>query len=289
MLRRLDQFIGRLPRLAVASIVAALIAAVAALQLNTGPLVSASIFYLAPIFIATWYVGRLSGYVAASVSAALWLAADMIPRTEDLGWMLPAWNTFVRFSFFWIVVKLLVELKRRLELERELAATDPLTGANNLRAFCRIASAEIERSRRYGRPFSVAYMDLDNFKAVNDQRGHQIGDAVLRTVVQTLRTTTRRTDAVARVGGDEFAVLFPEMNIESARPAVDKIRRQLNQVMSERGWPVTVSIGVVTYTRPPENIEAMIGRADALMYEVKREGKDAATHAQWPSPETLSA
>ena len=115
-----------------------------------------------------------------------------------------------------IFTLLLSSLKRALDRERELSGTDVLTGIRNARSFREVLGAEIERSKRFQRPFTVAYLDLDNFKTVNDCHGHEHGDELLRLVGNTILTGIRKTDTVARLGGDEFALLLPETEYEAA-------------------------------------------------------------------------
>jgi len=121
---------------------------------------------------------------------------------------------------------------------------------------------------------SVAYLDLDNLKEMNDMFGHESGDGVLRLVAQTLRQHLRQGDAVARMGGDEFAILFTEADEASARGAVERFRTHLLAAMAELGWPVTVSVGLVTCLEAPASFEEVIRQADAMMYSVKKSGKN---------------
>jgi diguanylate cyclase (GGDEF)-like protein len=102
------------------------------------------------------------------------------------------------------------ELRSAMEREKEAARTDSLTGAMNSRAFGELATAELHRARRYERPFTIAYVDIDDFKAVNDRFGHSSGDTLLRLVAETMKHNSRAVDVIARVGGDEFVILFPE-------------------------------------------------------------------------------
>jgi diguanylate cyclase (GGDEF)-like protein len=151
---------------------------------------------------------------------------------------------------------------------------DPLTGAANARAFRGRARDEIDRSRRYGRPFTLAYVDLDNFKAVNDRFGHSAGDNLLRLVTDNIRKNLRTTDIFARVGGDEFVLLLPETGPESARAVLDKLQDKVTSSLQEAKWPVTLSVGAVIYLSPPDSVDAMIVQADNLMYQVKHSGKN---------------
>jgi len=164
------------------------------------------------------------------------------------------------------------------ELERRLARSDQLTGAVNRRSFWEAAESELARCRRFRHPFTVIYADLDNFKSVNDQQGHSAGDALLRGVVDTVVRETRAVDVVARLGGDEFAVLLPETGTESGHVVAGRIRASLLKTMAEHGWPVSVSLGVVTCLDPPDTVDGLLQRADDLMYAVKKGGKDGIRH-----------
>ncbi len=148
-----------------------------------------------------------------------------------------------------------------------------LTQISNRRAFSELAGAEIERMARYGGRFTVAYLDLDNFKEVNDRFGHETGDRVLVLTAQTIRKSLRVNDIVARLGGDEFIVLLPQTEPSDAEAALRKIEAQLSEVMRQERWPVTVSIGAATFEKPPASVEGMIELVDRLMYSAKTSGK----------------
>ncbi|PYX91204.1 MAG: hypothetical protein DMG67_10825 [Acidobacteria bacterium] len=165
-----------------------------------------------------------------------------------------------------------------LEAEKKLARSDVLTDLANRRAFYERAEQERKRAGRYGRPLSLAYIDLDNFKQVNDTRGHDAGDQVLSSVATVLKNNLRAEDLAARLGGDEFALLLPEAGDAAAAFVIHKLHRLLTAAMQERNFPVTFSMGLVTYDEVPQNIEEMVQKADDLMYEVKRQGKNAIRH-----------
>jgi diguanylate cyclase (GGDEF)-like protein len=244
----------------------------------SGPDVSFLLFYTAPVFMASWYAGRRAGYLMCAVSAAFWLLTAYDTHEHFSSPLVPYWNAAARAAFMAFLAYLVTAFKRSLAHERELASTDFLTGAINSRSFATQAEAEIRRARRSGQHFSVAYMDVDNFKQVNDRLGHSAGDRLLKTVAGTIRENVRDVDAVARLGGDEFAILMPETDERAARAAIVRLRRQLLAAARAEGWPVTFSFGVVTWPTPPPSVDEMVRAADELMYSAKRHGKNGVRH-----------
>ena len=160
-------------------------------------------------------------------------------------------------------------LKKALAQERRLARTDDLTGIANKRAFNEAVSAEIRRSARYKHTLTVAFLDVDDFKQVNDQHGHDVGDSVLKTISGSIRAGLRSADIVARLGGDEFGILLPETGKEAAEAALKKIQDNLAVAMHSRGIPVTLSIGAVICPKPKCGVDDLIRIADSQMYSAK--------------------
>ena len=247
-----------------------------------GPEFSFSVFYTVPIMMAAWYGGKLVGLTLAVVSAAVWVSADLAAGHNYTTLLVPVWNTLVRLTFFLIILWLLLVVHDKLVLEESLAHTDPLTGLANRRFFMEQLEREYARFRRYPEPFTIAYFDLDNFKYVNDSMGHDVGDQLLKVVALNLSISIRASDFAARLGGDEFAVLFPVLQKESARPVLEKFSGELQGVMRDKDWPVTFSIGAVTFTEVMESSRDMIKYVDDLMYAVKRSGKNNIRHVVWP-------
>ena len=287
----IDYLAGQPKRLVLAEGLA-LIALVAVLDYLIPWEDSLAIFYLLPISLVAWSLGRWHGILISLVSAAAWLFIDML---DGPGYAHPApyWNSTVKLAFYLIVTLSLSSLKRALDREKRLASTDPLTGIRNARSFHEAAGGEIERAERYGRPFTVAYFDLDNFKEVNDRFGHSRGDDLLRFVATTVRSNLRKTDCVARLGGDEFAVLLPETGFRPAAAVLRKIHELLLEEMRHVGFPVTCSIGAVTFLRPAASVEALLRHADACMYAAKKNGKNRMRHVlvgahRKPGPHCMS-
>jgi diguanylate cyclase (GGDEF)-like protein len=290
MLQRLNRWMTGLPGAGVWGLGLALTALVGAVDVATGPEVSPSIFYLAPIGLAAWYGGRRPGYGFALLSAAVLYTADRLTGGVYSGPLVPLWNAGGRFGIFVLTAALVSALRRALDHERELASTDPLTGIANRRWFYREAERELERAHRYQRPLTLAYLDVDNFKQLNDRSGHHVGDQALRTVAEVLRSHVRRTDLVCRLGGDEFTILLAETDQPQARAVLEKLRPLLADEMRRHGWEITCSIGVVTAAPPPPTLDALLRRADQLMYRVKHGSKDAVLfEVQEPESRVASA
>jgi diguanylate cyclase (GGDEF)-like protein len=244
----------------------------------TGPDVSFTLLYLVPIGFATWFVALSAGVFLSILSAVASFTVDLSTRTVPLPGPVLAWNLAVQLGTFLALVALLAALQSRLLRERQLARTDPLTHVPNRRAFLELAGVEIERARRTGKPITVAYLDCDDFKVVNDRFGHAQGDALLAVVAATLRGGTRAVDTVARLGGDEFGLLLVDTDGAAAEALLARVRTALAAAMHENRWEVSFSIGAVTFLTPPRSLDEMLAHADQLMYDAKNGGKNAARH-----------
>jgi diguanylate cyclase (GGDEF)-like protein len=262
-------------------IVLVLVTLVSAVDYATGPEIAFSIFYLGPIALAAWYAGRNCGLGISLLSAMLWVIADVTSGQHYTFFANALWAAFVRFGFFVITCVLLSELKAKIKRLEELAVTDALTGLANSRAFYLRLTQESARSKRSNQPFTMAYLDVDDFKAVNDQYGHAMGDSLLRAIAHTIRMHTRQTDLVARPGGDEFAILFPDTGFREGQAALNNLRERLCDTIRHEDRDTSVSIGAVTFQAPSEDPVALVKVTDDLMYDVKRRGKDNLFHKRW--------
>jgi diguanylate cyclase (GGDEF)-like protein/PAS domain S-box-containing protein len=167
----------------------------------------------------------------------------------------------------------ITELKRNEEELVRLATTDLLTGCHNRTHLHRVLEQEVDRSRRYGDPLSLIMYDLDRFKHINDTWGHDVGDQVLAHTAQVVREAIRRTDVLARWGGEEFMVLCPRTSREEALMLADRLLQALRDNPNAMAGVVTASVGVVTL-RPDEDTDTLLKRADDLMYRAKETGRD---------------
>jgi diguanylate cyclase (GGDEF)-like protein len=242
------------------------------------------VFDLMPILLATWFVGKWAGLLVSFASVTSWFLVDVLEAASHLHSVSHYWNAAVKLGFFAIVTQLIWALRQALLREKELARTDPLTGAANMRAFTEQVISELERVRRYGFALTLAYIDADNFKTVNDRLGHSAGDILLRKIVESLQSNLRANDTIARLGGDEFAILMPETDESSAMETVSRIQRILTGLMQENGWGVTFSIGVTTCVEPGLSVDQILRQVDAAMYSVKKLGKNNIKHMKARAP-----
>lgn len=230
--------------------------------------------YLIPIAFVTWTLGRNQGLAISVISTAVWFISNFLAGMSYSTRMVPIWNIFVRQFTFSIFVYLLYGFK----LHREEARHDYLTQIFNKRLFYECATRELARCHRYQKPITIGYIDCDDFKKVNDLKGHEAGDQLLRHMAKNIQKELRATDIVARLGGDEFAVLLPGTNYDSSQEVFNKIRLRLRAVGKNEKGAVTFSIGVVTYQVGPETVKEMVQKADELMYKVKHHSKNNIEH-----------
>jgi diguanylate cyclase (GGDEF)-like protein len=233
------------------------------------------VFYLAPIATVTWFRGRSPGLLVAALSAVAWVLADLTAGRPYTRGISAVWNGGSASVFFLSVPFVLAALHDALHREQALARTDAVTGVANPRAFVELASLELARARRYRTPCALAYLDLDDFKRINDTLGHSAGNDLLLVVAAALRRGVRDVDHVARLGGDEFALLLTDANETVARGVLRRVLTALAEALAGFRPPTSFSIGVAVFLTPPDSVDELIRKADALMYEAKHSGKNA--------------
>jgi len=237
--------------------------------------VGVSLFYLGPVALAAWYAGRLPGVAIAFLSCVSWFVADLAAGNQYSHPAIAVWNAFIRFGFFLITGVLLNALHTTLRAQFHLAKTDSLTGLYGRRVFDDRLKHDIASGQRRKSALTLAYVDVDDFKAVNDTHGHAGGDRVLREIGRVLKGSLRETDTAARVGGDEFALILPDTDGIGAQRAISRFTSELHNALEASVLGVTCSIGVVTFLDSATSSEHALAAADKLMYEVKNKGKGA--------------
>jgi diguanylate cyclase (GGDEF)-like protein len=247
----------------------------------TGAELASSLFYLLPLMLASWTLGSASGRLVAVMSALIWQISNLLAGEKFASPFVPVWNTLVRLVIFLIFGNLTSEIRNLLKRQTELSRLDELTGVLNKRAFYEAADNELKRMRRSQRPLSAIFIDVDDFKAINDAHGHRAGDMLLRHLAERLQHHLRGTDIVGRMGGDEYAAVLPEMTCTAAQKVIPRLRKTLQDEIAQSDWPVTVSVGVLSCESAPPDAEDMIQRADTLMYAAKRAGKNRVEYGSY--------
>jgi len=198
--------------------------------------------------------------------ALIWSAIEVAISWPYFPIIVFALNTFTRSVIFIVIGRVLIKLWR----EREYARTDMLTGlANRVELLDRL---EIEQghSERTGRHYSVLFIDIDHFKALNDNHGHQVGDEALKILASILRNNSRKVDVAARLGGDEFVLLLPDTDEPTCEIMIKRIEAATKEAFDENLWKISISIGKSTKIGKTKDVDWVIRLADENMYEVKR-------------------
>jgi diguanylate cyclase (GGDEF)-like protein len=253
----------------------------------TGEEVLLFVLHLIPVALLAWGGGFYAGILGAAAAVAVLFAGYSLVAGEFR--QVFVWHGIVSFTgnavVAWAVSRLKSDGARIASLlaaERKLAREDETTGLASSRAFRERMALEIERMKRSKRPLSLLYMDLDDFKRINDERGHLAGDQTLARVGKLLLAAVRRVDLCARLGGDEFAVLMPETTSEEAFAVAERIRDAIQKPFQEGGASSGASVGLGTFSEAPIDEQAAISLVDSLMYAAKRAGKGGIAAKRFP-------
>lgn len=233
---------------------------------HSNSLLDFSPFYLVPISFFSWFVGKRSGLAVAilSVCIGFFIRSRNIPRPVAY------WDAFVWSGLYLVATFLILQLKRLYDNERDLSRLDSLTKIANRRALFEAASQAKSFADRNQTPLSIAYIDVDDFKQLNDRLGHSAGDHLLILAASTIAKALRPSDVVARIGGDEFAVLLPGANRDDANRIMRRVEQELQLAMKQDRWPVTFSIGIASFYPTLGSVPEMLAEADDAMYAAKK-------------------
>lgn len=274
LFNRLNVFFMMQGRGGIAAFVLLFLSVIGWFDHQVGYEISLTFFYLIPLGLSVWYLGIRIGLWTALVCVLVWDGTNRAAGQEFSNELIRYWNMGIRLASYGVVALLLHELKSAIWVERSLARTDPLTGIFNRREFNEQLEFELKRADRLMYPVTLAYIDLDNFKLVNDAHGHKVGDEQLRLIAQTISGIIRKTDLFARLGGDEFGLFLPNVDHKNAKTVVAKVEKAVMKGLQEMNSPVTLSMGVVTFQAAPLTAEDLLYKADALMYQAKLMGKN---------------
>jgi diguanylate cyclase (GGDEF)-like protein len=266
-----------LPRGPAIVLVLAGLALISGLDYATGLDYTFSLFYYIVVALGALLLGRWLGFVTSALTVILWTAVSLANGMHygQIGGLV--WAIVTRVTTLVLLVSLVTTLQDLAFELGHLAQRDPLTHVLNRRTFVEILDREVRKANRYDRPLTLAYFDIDDFKEINDRRGHQGGDGVLKALVSTIQDRIRPEDALARFGGDEFVLLLPDLSFQDAQTALGRI---FGGLPAELPGGASVSVGAMTFFPVSGDLDALVHRVDQVLYEVKRSGKGRLLHRQ---------
>lgn len=200
------------------------------------------------------------------LSAVAWSATEAAVIWPFFPLSALAINIFTRAITFTVLGRVLAKLFK----EREYSRKDPLTSLANRLEFIDRLEVERSRSERSGEPYSILFIDIDQFKILNDTRGHQTGDKALIALSGIFNKNSRKLDTVSRIGGDEFVLLFSSTDEKTCQLLIARIAQASEKLFHEQDWPISISIGSVTATGKNKSIEELLREADEKMYSLKK-------------------
>lgn len=240
----------------------------------TGRYITLFLLYIFPVMFATWKVNLKAGFTLSVIASVMDYIQDINLKPEAQYTLLLT-STLMHFIFLcliayggWKITLLIRDLDT-------MATKDSLTDILNHRGFIRFGKLEFKRISRASQPVSILYLDIDNFKRVNDFLGHQEGDKLLRDIADIIGSQIRETDTFGRLGGDEFAIILPNTDKKNARALGEKIHSIVAKIQFKKPMTISVSIGITTFFPPLPTLYRSIDAADRLMLKVKQAGKNA--------------
>lgn len=258
--------------LVVTGIGLAVVAGLAALDFVSGPAVGFGLFYALAVIATTFHAGWVAGSITGILASGAGLLARLFDQAAGTSEATAMWNLGNELAVFAALVVITQHGRSLLERLAAQSKHDLLTGALNTRGVMEAYERERARAKRFGTTLTLAFIDLDNMKRVNDELGHAEGDEMLRILTSSVLSAIRETDVFGRVGGDEFALLMPDTDEQAAITAIQRLRLVINRRTHERSPYISVSVGVATFRRDPPEASDALRAADALMYVAKRAG-----------------
>lgn len=280
-----DRYLRTLPPRVVVLLALLGVGGIGILDYGFGSGISLFLFYFLPIGIATWYADWMAG-ASCAIVANLPLLAELASTNYFAGRPgVVAWVLFMRSGSMLVVVYLLNQLSVLLAKEAALARVDVVTGILNRRGFFERLQFTMLLTQRRQLCFALAFIDLDDFKAINDSCGHAEGDRVLRLAARIFEDAIRKTDVAARLGGDEFALLLHGVDRPGAAIFIADVQDAFRRAVQRDGLAVTCSIGCVVCDSSALVADDVVRAADSLLYEVKRRGKNGVLIGPYSLPE----
>lgn len=273
-LAKLAAGLPRVNRVVVTAVGLLGVTGLAYIDWHTGPHVGVGVVYALVVMGVTYHATWVDGAIVATFAAGAGLLDDLLHPAVEYGAPVVLWGLFSELGVFLIMVVIIHQVEEFVEELNAQSRIDGLTGLANTRAMVEAIDRERARSERTGEPLTVAFMDLDQMKQVNDSFGHGAGDEALRAFAATVLESIRTHDTFGRIGGDEFVLLLPGTDQQQAVVVVERLRDALGRAASSVIPHVTASIGVVTYHGALPSTAVILNTADRIMYQAKRAGGD---------------
>lgn len=223
------------------------------------------------ISFTTFFIGNTEGFVFLILTIVFWFVSNIHSFIENPSAIFL--NQLPKPLFMILQYCLILYIKKIFVRIEELALVDDLTGINNRRGFCLLAEHELRRLHRKDEAVCVAFIDIDNFKQMNDTKGHKEGDKILIELSSVIQSSTRCSDVCGRIGGDEFCVLFSNVYPAAVQDIACRMNEHFKQKCANNHWTTSLSIGVLT-TKKEVELDELLRRSDSLMYKAKNTGKN---------------
>lgn len=256
------------PRWAAVLAGAALLLVLSLLYLVPSYVSAVRVLYILPIWLATRMGGRISGLALVVLCTLTGGIAEW--RLDHGPQEVLAINLLLRFGSLLVVMLLIAQVEFALQKHQRMALTDPLTGLLNRHALAEYAKRVFDRAFLRNESMTVVVIDCDGFKLLNDNYGHQAGDHVLNVLARSLEGQTRKSDLIARIGGDEFAVVLQNTGLDEAKQIMNRVDISFTRAVRDLGYEAGLSIGYGESGADDSDLESVIDRADKSMYEHKQ-------------------
>ncbi|MBX7152136.1 GGDEF domain-containing protein [bacterium] len=261
----------QLPIVVVATVL--VVASIGIADYLTGYEISFSLFYLLPISLAIIFGNFNLGIVISVVSAIIWFSVDFLSGHEYSNTFIPIWNALMRLGYFTLHSLLLSKMIANYEQQKSISNRDQLTGVYNWRFFSEILERELNKAKKSASSLCLCYMDMDNFKYVNDNLGHDVGNQVLIRFSSTVTGNLNGRDVFARIGGDEFVLLITNKSYDETVRLVSHLFDVSQKELKTISEKLSLSFGGAFIKDADISSKDLLKKSDEIMYKIKKGGK----------------